>query len=93
MEGKGHKDIHLLKLIFDMQVVQPLSEIKSLRELAIREGFEGLQHGTGIVVVGVDARCTHSGLNITLLTLIIVHGFMSARLPLVAVAVSTLMLV
>jgi len=57
MEGNGHKIIYLLiMLIFNMQVVQPLSEIKSLRELAIREGFEGLRHGTGIVVIGVDAR-------------------------------------
>jgi len=43
-------------LIFNLQLIQPISEIKSFRELAIREGFEKFRHGTGIVIVGVDAR-------------------------------------
>jgi hypothetical protein len=43
-------------LIFDLQLIQPFSEIKSFREIAIREGFEGLRHGTGIIIVGIDAR-------------------------------------
>ena len=43
-------------LIFNLQLVKPISKIKSFRELAIREGFEDLRHGTGIVVVGIDAR-------------------------------------
>ena len=46
----------LLMLIFNLQLVKPISKIKSFRELAIREGFEDLRHGTGIVVVGIDAR-------------------------------------
>jgi hypothetical protein len=43
-------------LIFNLQLIKPFSEIKSFRELAIREGFEDLRHGTGIIVLGVDAR-------------------------------------
>jgi hypothetical protein len=43
-------------LIFNSQIIQPFSQIRSFRELAIREGFEGLRHGTGIIVVGIDAR-------------------------------------
>ena len=46
----------LLMLIFNLQLLKPISKIKSFRELAIREGFEDLRHGTGIVVVGIDAR-------------------------------------
>ena len=55
-------------LIFNLQLIQPISEIKSFRELAIREGFEKFRHGTGIVIVGVDARWTHSCSIIILLT-------------------------
>jgi hypothetical protein len=46
----------LLMLIFNLQLIKPISEIKSFREIAIREGFEDLRHGTGIVVVGVDVK-------------------------------------
>ena len=46
----------LLILIFNLQLMKPISKIKSFKELAIREGFEDLRHGTGIVVIGVDAR-------------------------------------
>ena len=59
MEGDQHNLARiqsLLVLIFNLQLIKPISKIKSFRELAIREGFEDLQHGTGIVVVGVDAR-------------------------------------
>jgi hypothetical protein len=49
-------------LIFNLQLIKPISEIKSFRELAIREGFEDLRHGTGIVVVGVDARYSRSNI-------------------------------
>jgi hypothetical protein len=48
----------VLILWFNLQLIQPISEIKSFRELAIREGFEGLRHGTGIIIVGIDARWT-----------------------------------
>ena len=57
MEGSDTRwNNQVLMLISNLQVIQPTSEIKSLRELAIREGFEDLRHGTGIVVVGVDTR-------------------------------------
>jgi hypothetical protein len=59
MEGNDTSwaDSKLLMLIFfNLQLIKPISKIKSFRELAIREGFEDLRHGTGIVVVGVDAR-------------------------------------
>ncbi|KIM44282.1 hypothetical protein M413DRAFT_67934 [Hebeloma cylindrosporum] len=47
--------IQLLLLILIFKTLQPCSETKSLTELAIQEGFEALRHGTGIVIVGVDA--------------------------------------
>ena len=58
MEGNDNlgRIYTLLMLIFNLQLVKPISKIKSFRELAIREGFEDLRHGTGIVVVGIDAR-------------------------------------
>jgi hypothetical protein len=56
-------------LIFNLQLIKPHSEIRSFRELAIREGFEDLRHGTGIVVVGVDARQANSRSDIILLVL------------------------
>ena len=59
MEGDQHNLARiqsLLVLIFNLQLIKPISKIKSFRELAIREGFEDLRHGTGIVVVGVDVR-------------------------------------
>ena len=56
MEGNLGRIQSLFILIFKLQLIKPLSKIKSFRELAIQEGFEDLRHGTGIVVVGVDAR-------------------------------------
>jgi hypothetical protein len=56
VEGDNTRNESLLVLIFNLQLIQPISELKSFRELAIREGFEGLRHGTGIIVVGIDAR-------------------------------------
>ena len=56
VEGDDTRQNRLLMLISNLQLIQPTSEIKSIRELAIREGFEDLRHGTGIVVVGIDAR-------------------------------------
>ena len=81
-------------LIFNLQLVKPISKIKSFRELAIREGFEDLRHGTGIVVVGIDARqITFAQILSYRPDNILVPGFMSARLrSAVAMAMSMLML-
>jgi len=36
--------------------LHPLPE-EIISEIAVREGFESNRHGTGVVVVGIDARC------------------------------------
>jgi hypothetical protein len=47
MEGDDTRIIEsLLVLMFNLQLIRPICEIKSFRELAIREGFEVLRHGT-----------------------------------------------
>ena len=57
MEGDDTRIIEsLLVLMFNLQLIQPICKIRSFRELAIQEGFEVLRHGTGIIVVGIDAR-------------------------------------
>ena len=54
MEGDDTRRIESLPvLIFNLQLIQPICEIF---QLAIWEGFEVLRHGTGIIVVGIDAR-------------------------------------
>ncbi|KAF8155804.1 PIN domain-like protein, partial [Crassisporium funariophilum] len=37
------------------QILAPTAQQKSLTEIAVREGFQQQRHGTGVVVVGVDA--------------------------------------
>ncbi len=38
------------------EVLEPAVQRRSLLELSIQEGFEGNRHGTGAIVLSVDAR-------------------------------------